>query len=130
MGSEKSHIQEPYKGLQPYTEENQDIFFGREQERDILIDKLLSSKLTFLFAATGVGKTSLLQASVIPDLKGPLRQNLDVVYFNDWVLDPLKEFKNTAIKVLKERGKIDSDYSFDNSLSLQEFFHVSSVFSS
>jgi len=79
MITENVHLQQPYKGLQPYEEENQKIFFGREQERSILIDKILSNKLTLLFADTGVGKSSLLQASVIPELKQPERENLDVV---------------------------------------------------
>ena len=48
---------QPYKGLQPYTETDKDNFFGREAEKRILIDKILTHKLTFLFAASGVGKS-------------------------------------------------------------------------
>ena len=96
---------EPYRGLQPYTEENEDIFFGRDAEKAILIDKILSDKLTLLFAATGVGKSSLLQASVMPELKRPAQENLDVVYYNDWVSPPLAELKKTIMEVLQKRGK-------------------------
>ncbi|MCP4937133.1 MAG: hypothetical protein GY927_23730, partial [bacterium] len=101
---------EPYKGLQPYTEDNEDIFFGRDAEKAILIDKVLSDKLTLLFAATGVGKSSLLQAAVMPELKRPSRENLDVVYYNDWVSPPLEELQNTILNSLKERGKIDEQF--------------------
>ena len=69
MSSEQQEYikdQELYKGLRPYEEENQDISFGRKKEKEILIDKLLTNKLTLLFAGTGVGKSSLLQAAVIP----------------------------------------------------------------
>ena len=79
----------PYIGLRPYEEKNQDIFFGRDREREILIDKLLVNKLTLLYAATGVGKSSLLRAAVLPQLKQPGKANLDVVYYSDWVSDPL-----------------------------------------
>ena len=101
---------EPYKGLRPYLEENRDIFFGRDRERDILIDKLISNKLTLLFAATGVGKSSLLQAAVMPELKRPERRSLDVVYYNDWVVDSRQELKNKTLEVLRERRKVGFDY--------------------
>lgn len=101
---------EPYRGLQPYTEENEDIFFGREAEKAIVIDKILSDKLTLLFAATGVGKSSLLQAAVMPELKRPARENLDVVYYNDWVTPPLEGLTRTILDTLKARGKIGDDF--------------------
>lgn len=73
----------PYKGLRPYEEQDQHAFFGRDADCNILIDKILANKLTLLFAATGVGKSSLLQAAILPRLKDPTREHLDVVYFRD-----------------------------------------------
>lgn len=61
--------QVPYKGLRPYEEEDRDNFFGRDEDCRILIDKILANRLTLLFAASGVGKSSLLQAAVLPHLK-------------------------------------------------------------
>src|SRR5512136_1283126 len=101
---------EPYRGLQPYTEENEEIFFGRDAEKAILIDKLLSEKLSLLFAATGVGKSSLLQAAVMPELKRPAHENLDVVYYKDWVTDPLQGLPQKILDVLKTRSKIAADF--------------------
>lgn len=98
----------PYRGLQPYTEDDEALFFGRDAEKAILIDKILADKLTLLFAATGVGKSSLLQAAVMPELKRPHRENLDVVYYNDWVTPPLRGLTATIISTLQERGKIDA----------------------
>jgi predicted amino acid-binding ACT domain protein len=98
----------PYRGLQPYTETDEDLFFGRDAEKAILIDKILADKLTLLFAASGVGKSSLLQAAVMPELKRPHRENLDVVYYNDWVTPPLQGLTKTILETLQERGKIDS----------------------
>jgi hypothetical protein len=122
---------EPYKGLRPYEEEDQDNFFGREKEREILIDKVLSDKLTLLFAVTGAGKSSLLQASVLPTLKRPDRENLDVVYHNTWgVSNPLAALKKTVIEVLQEQGKVGSDYALDENLTLKDFFHICSTFTS
>ena len=68
---------QPYKGLRPYEESDQRNFFGREAECKILLDKFLASRLTLLFAATGVGKSSLLQAAVLPRLKDSRQENRD-----------------------------------------------------
>jgi HEAT repeat protein len=130
MDYENIQLSEPYKGLRPYQEENRDIFFGREEERDILIDKMFSSKLTLLFANTGVGKSSLIQAAVMPQLKSPERENLDVVYYNDWVLNPLEMIKDETLRILREQGKIEDDYTVKWGIPLDKFFRMVSVFTS
>lgn len=94
----------PYPGLRPYREDEKDNFFGRDADREILVDKLLSNRLTLLFAATGVGKSSLLQAAVMPQLKDPLGENLSVIYHNDWVLNPIDSLKQSIINSIKEQN--------------------------
>ncbi len=106
------------------------MFFGRDAEQAIMVDKLLSEKLTMLFAETGVGKSSLLQAAVIPELKRPVRENLDVVYHNDWVVEPLERLQQSIRRTLQEGGKIDFDFELDEHLSLKEFLHVCAGFAS
>jgi HEAT repeat protein len=115
---------EPYKGLRPYEEQDQDNFFGREAEKHILVDKILTNKLTLLFASSGVGKSSLLQAAVIPHLKAPAGEYLDVVYHKNWFADPITDLKQTLIDYFKEE---DID---DNSLELKEFLQLYTNFSS
>ncbi|MEM7374263.1 MAG: DUF5675 family protein [Bacteroidota bacterium] len=56
----------PAKGLHAYTEQDQAIFFGREQEVEELADRLQNQALTVLTGPSGVGKTSLIQAGLIP----------------------------------------------------------------
>ncbi len=99
----------PYPGLRPYREDEQSLFFGRETDRDILIDKLLGNRLTLLFAASGVGKSSLLQAAVIPRLKAPTGENLAVVYHIDWVSDPLTAVKASVCTALRTAGLLPED---------------------
>lgn len=72
---------EPYIGLKPYTAAERDRFFGRERDAQLLINKLFSHPLTLLYAPSGVGKTSLLRALVIPNLKA---EEAQVVYFDRW----------------------------------------------
>ena len=120
----------PYLGLRPYMEENRHIFFGREPEKIILIDKLLANKLSLLFAATGVGKSSLLQAAVMPELKRPEKMNLDVVYYFDWVSNPLEKLKEKTVQMLHENGKVGFDHTVEGGASLKDFFQLCSTFSS
>jgi hypothetical protein len=59
----------PYKGPLSYEIEDTDYFFGRERESDLLAAKILSTRFTLLHAQSGTGKTSLLNARVIPALE-------------------------------------------------------------
>ncbi|VFN05305.1 MAG: hypothetical protein BECKG1743D_GA0114223_112082 [Candidatus Kentron sp. G] len=97
--------QNPYKGLNPYEEADHDRFFGREEDRARLIDKILANPFTLLLAETGVGKSSLLQAAVLPRLKHPEHHNVDVVYYKDWVLpDPARCVKREILQTLQGQG--------------------------
>lgn len=58
----------PYKFLHSFDEEDAEIFFGRKEEIEQTIHKLLSSKLMILFAKSGFGKTSLINAGITPIL--------------------------------------------------------------
>src|SRR5262249_50632900 len=58
----------PWKGLHYYTEQDRDIFFGRAQETEDFLRLVRRDTLSVLFARSGLGKTSLLRAGVIPRL--------------------------------------------------------------
>ena len=59
----------PYKWLDFYTVEDAPIFFGRERETQVLLSDVLVNRLVVLFARTGTGKTSLINAGVRPRLE-------------------------------------------------------------
>lgn len=120
----------PYKGLRPYEEQDRDNFFGRETECRILIDKILANKLTLLFAASGVGKSSLLQAAVLPRLKDPRHEKRDGVYYNDWVSSPLAGLKNQVLEMLQQQSLLEN-VALPAELreqSLNEFFSFCALF--
>lgn len=73
----------PYVGLQPFEEADREFFFGRERDQRIIISNLLSSPLTILYGASGVGKSSVLMAGVLPQLRRE-RPKTPVVIFRDW----------------------------------------------
>ena len=94
----------PYKGLAPYDVADKDNFFGRGREKQIVLGKIFANNVTLLFAGTGVGKSSLLRAAVIPLLTE--QRALDVVYYADWVSEPLDGLKTAIRAQLIENTKI------------------------
>ncbi|PHN06208.1 formylglycine-generating enzyme family protein [Flavilitoribacter nigricans] len=61
-------MQYRYPGARPFTDEDQELFFGRDRDIDDLTRLLLREKLAVLYARSGLGKSSLLQAGIVPRL--------------------------------------------------------------
>ena len=59
----------PYLGLAYFDEQDADLFFGRDAERKRILGNLRASRLTLLYAESGVGKSSLLRAGVSARLR-------------------------------------------------------------
>ncbi len=66
-----AHLQptNPYRGLSPFREEEQPVFFGREEATAALVERLRRSALLAIVGPEGSGKSSLLHAGVIPALR-------------------------------------------------------------
>ncbi len=118
----------PYLGLRPFKENEQDKFFGRLQEIHILTDKILAHRLTLLVAASGVGKSSLLQAGVMPALRAT--GMADLIYHNDWVLNPAEALKKTIVKHFIAHQRVNADYQADFNLPLVEFLQIHALLGS
>jgi WD40 repeat protein len=58
----------PYPGLRPFSSNENKHFFGRENHPGIIIDKILQNRFVALIGASGAGKTSLINAGIIPAL--------------------------------------------------------------
>jgi WD40 repeat protein len=78
----------PYVGLAPFGEQDADRFFGRDAERKRIISNLQASRLTLLYARSGVGKTSLLRAGVVARLAAAPGSRLVPFIFSSWSGDP------------------------------------------
>jgi hypothetical protein len=59
----------PWLGLASFTEETRSLFFGREEEVAELERRVQRKLLTILFGKSGLGKTSILQAGLVPGLR-------------------------------------------------------------
>ena len=58
-----------YPGIRPFTRDDRNIYFGREEDIENLSQLIFLERLVVLHAKSGMGKTSLLNAGVIPKLE-------------------------------------------------------------
>src|SRR5688572_19957157 len=120
----------PYKGLEPFTEEDALYFFGRDREKEMIIANLLASRLTLLYGESGVGKSSVLRAGVAHDMKEAATRNLKkynspefiTIVFSSWSTDPIAAFQKEIEEVIQKTfGTKRSFKNVSRSLSLTEY---------
>lgn len=70
-GGESSHneVESPFRGLSAFTEEHANFFFGRDEDIGLFIERLRHEVVLPIIGASGVGKSSFIQAGVIPRLR-------------------------------------------------------------
>ncbi|QXD14561.1 hypothetical protein GQ464_014150 [Rhodocaloribacter litoris] len=75
----------PYRGVDPFRYADRRCFFGREEATDALLAQILVSRLVILFGESGAGKSSLINAGLIPALlrEGMQPERLRVMPFPD-----------------------------------------------
>ncbi len=59
----------PYVGPRPYERQDRQNFYGRDREARELLSLILSAREVLFYAESGAGKTSLLNAKIIPALE-------------------------------------------------------------
>ncbi|MEK7991771.1 MAG: caspase family protein, partial [Thiotrichaceae bacterium] len=74
----------PYLGLSAYSEENKDLFFGRQTVIDKLVEQVQQHQFNLVVGVSGAGKSSLVNAGLTPVLRE-----------NDWfIISPLRLTEN------------------------------------
>jgi WD40 repeat protein/energy-coupling factor transporter ATP-binding protein EcfA2 len=74
----------PYQGLSAFKEENAEYFFGRDKATANLVTAVNSKPLVAVVGASGSGKSSLVFAGLIPQLRGD----------NNWLILSFRPGKN------------------------------------
>ncbi|MCG8418822.1 MAG: protein kinase [Proteobacteria bacterium] len=62
-------LDNPYPGLRPFDASLQTVFFGRDRDVSEVIERLYRDRLVIVAGSSGVGKSSLVHAGVIPRLQ-------------------------------------------------------------
>jgi len=91
-----------YPGVQPFTDNSlaRSTFFGRQHESDLLKAQVIASRLTVVYARSGIGKTSLLNAGLNQALRDDdflpvmVRFNDPHKSVVDCILDPMADLAN------------------------------------
>jgi DNA-binding winged helix-turn-helix (wHTH) protein len=86
----------PYKFLDYFTEQDRNLFFGREAEIEAISSQILARRSFILHGRSGVGKSSILRAGVLPRLK----EQGDLVFVIRSFTDPLGEMLEELATVL------------------------------
>ena len=66
--AERPEVQAPYPGLRPFERHEAEIFFGREQHVDRLLEILQREHFLAVIGPSGSGKSSLVRAGLLPAL--------------------------------------------------------------
>lgn len=114
------HIGNPWKGLSSYTYQDADCFYGRNQELREIAGVIKQNAFTTLYGVSGAGKTSIINAGLIPLLD---KQSYLPIYIrldhNVGHISYDAQIKNSVNKAINEVGgetedivghNIDSEY--------------------
>jgi tetratricopeptide (TPR) repeat protein len=109
-----------YPGIAPFSKKEKDVFFGREKEIEILYSSIMSNQCTLMIGKSGIGKSSLIEAGLLPRME---KENSDnphdkrifmplSIRVGSWI----KQQEITLLDKLKE-----SAFEKTNSSELPEF---------
>ncbi|HEY7872182.1 MAG TPA: hypothetical protein VIC31_05630 [Rudaea sp.] len=114
----------PWLGLFSYAEETRAYFHGRDEETGELARRVQRKLLTVLFGQSGLGKTSLLRAGIVPRLRA---ESYCPVYVRiDYAPEspaPSEQIKQAILRATSEAGYWTRPGSAIEGESLWEFLH-------
>jgi hypothetical protein len=116
--------QNPWLGLFSYSEETRAYFHGREEEAAELARRVQRKPLTVLFGQSGLGKTSLLRAGLVPRLRDegfcPVYVRIDYAPGSP---SPSEQIKQAIFKATAAAGHWTRPGTAIEGESLWEFLH-------
>ncbi len=114
----------PWLGLASFTEETRAYFYGREEEVAELARRVQRKLLTVLFGQSGLGKTSILRAGLVPRLRGqgycPIYVRID--YARE-APEPAEQIKQAIRRTARRSGEWTQVGVAVAGESLWEFLH-------
>ena len=98
----------PYQGLKRFNLKDRERFFGRDKLIARLFEAVNRSNLSLVLGASGSGKSSVVRAGLIPELK----KSLESSKFYDFIFTPNEDPFESLYRCLLSEEK---DYSFRES---------------
>jgi hypothetical protein len=116
--------QHPWLGLDSFTEETRAFFYGREEEVAELGRRVQRKLLTILFGQSGLGKTSILRAGIVPRLRPlgycPVYVRID---YSPESPSPSEQIKGAIFRATQASGQWTQAGVAVEGESLWEFMH-------
>ena len=115
-----------YVGPQPFEQKDRDIFFGRDRETRDLLSLVIAHNLVLIYAQSGAGKTSLINAGLIPLLKEKQFEVFPVARVKGTILENIKtdEISNIYVfNTLTSWAKGDSSVERLAKMKLVDFLN-------
>ncbi|MBK8321909.1 MAG: hypothetical protein IPL06_04055 [Betaproteobacteria bacterium] len=116
--------QHPWLGLASFTEETRPYFHGREEEVGELSRRVQRKLLTVLFGQSGLGKTSILRAGIVPRLRPdgycPVYVRID---YSAHTPPPAEQIKQAIFRATSASGSWTQAGVAEEGESLWEFLH-------
>jgi tetratricopeptide (TPR) repeat protein len=116
--------QHPWLGLAFFTEETRGYFYGREEEIAELARRVRRKTLTVLFGQSGLGKTSILRAGIVPRLRPegfcPVYVRID---YSEGAPAPSEQIKQAIFRTTQASGQWTQTGVAQAGESLWEFLH-------
>jgi hypothetical protein len=107
-----------YPGPMPFSYDDRSLFFGRDAEIDYLTTLIINNQITILHGKSGYGKSSLLNAGIIPSLLETFNCEIIRIRFYNYdksnPLRPLDTFLNTIKHYVPGRLYLDGIISADH----------------
>jgi Archaeal ATPase. len=114
----------PWLGLASFTEETRAYFYGREDEIAELCRRVQRKLLTILFGQSGLGKTSILRAGIVPRLRPegycPVYVRID---YSPDAPEPSEQIKEAIFRATQSLGQWTQTGVAVSGESLWEFLH-------
>ncbi|MDZ7292728.1 MAG: winged helix-turn-helix domain-containing protein [candidate division KSB1 bacterium] len=106
----------PYKFLDYYTEQDAPLFFGRESEIETICSQILAHRSFILHGRSGVGKSSIVRAGLMPRLKTQGHLVFTIRSFTD----PLQQMVNALLPLTAGDGAPESASKLEDLVAVLE----------
>jgi tetratricopeptide (TPR) repeat protein len=124
LGTTQIDERHPWLGLDSFNEDTRGFFYGRDEEVAELARRVQRKLLTVLFGQSGLGKTSILRAGLVPRLRGhgycPIY--VRIAYSAD-APEPAEQIKQTILQTARHAGQWTQVGVASAGESLWEFLH-------